>query len=60
MENNRVKKPLLEVIETVVLALVFAFVIHTFVLESFDVSGISMLPTLHNGDHVLVNKLAFV
>ncbi|MCL5116583.1 MAG: signal peptidase I [Firmicutes bacterium] len=49
-----------EIIETLVLALVLAFVIRTFVFESYQVQGTSMKPTLENGDRVLVNKLAFV
>lgn len=42
------------------MALVLAFLIRTFVVESYQVQGTSMLPTLHNGDRVLVNKLAYV
>lgn len=49
----------LEVLETIVLALVLAFLIRTFVLESFQVNGTSMLPTLHNNDRVLVNKFLY-
>lgn len=48
-----------EVVRTLVLALVLAFLVRTFVLESFEVEGTSMLPTLRSGDRVLVNKLAF-
>lgn len=48
-----------EVIETLVLAVILAFVIRTFVLESYQVQGTSMLPTLHSGDRVMVNKLAY-
>jgi signal peptidase I len=48
-----------ELLETLVIALVLAFLIRTFVFESFQVQGHSMLPTLHNNDRVLVNKLAF-
>ncbi len=49
----------LEVLQTLVLALVLAFLIRTFVLESFQVSGYSMMPTLHNNDRVLVDKLLY-
>ncbi len=48
-----------EFAETLIIALVLAFLIRTFVFESFQVQGYSMLPTLHNNDRVLVNKLAF-
>jgi len=49
----------LEVVQTLLLALVLAFLIRTFVVESFQVSGFSMFPTLHNGDRVLVDKLLY-
>ncbi|AUW94543.1 signal peptidase I [Sulfobacillus sp. hq2] len=48
-----------EVIETIVIAVVLAFLIRTFVFESYEVEGISMLPTLHTGERVLVNKLIY-
>jgi signal peptidase I len=49
----------LEVGQTLLLAVVLAFLIRTFVVESFQVSGFSMMPTLHNGDRVLVDKLLY-
>jgi signal peptidase I len=45
---------------TILIAIAVALGVRTFVAESFVVQGYSMLPTLHNGDRVLVNKLAFV
>lgn len=45
--------------ETILVALLLAMLIRTFVLESFVVHGFSMEPTLRNGEHVLVNKLLF-
>lgn len=60
MPGTNKKSGTRELIQTLVIALVLAFVIRTFVLESFQVSGYSMLPTLHNGERVLVNKLAFL
>lgn len=48
-----------EVLQTVVLAFVLALLIRTFVLESFQVKGHSMLPTLTTGDRVLVDKLLY-
>ncbi len=49
----------LEVVQAVVLALVLAFLVRTFVLESYQVQGHSMLPTLTTGDRVLVDKLLY-
>lgn len=60
MAQDKTKSATRELIETLVIALVLAFVIRTFVFESYEVKGTSMLPTLYTGDRVLVNKLAFV
>lgn len=49
-----------ETVITLVIALLLATLVRSFMFESFRVSGTSMLPTLHNNDRVLVNKLAFV
>lgn len=55
----RKKSATRELVETLIFALILAFLIRTFVFESYQVQGTSMLNTLHNGDRVLVNKLAF-
>ncbi len=49
----------LETIAVIVSALILAFLIRMFVFESYQVEGISMLPTLHTGERVLVNKLIY-
>jgi signal peptidase I len=43
----------------IVVALLVAFLVRTFVLAHFAVDGPSMLSTLHDGDRVLVNKLSY-
>lgn len=48
-----------ETVETVIVAVILAFLIRTFVVESFVVDGHSMEPTLHNGEHLLVNKFIY-
>lgn len=48
-----------ELLETLIVAVLLAVVVRTFVVESYVVQGVSMLPTFLNGEHVLVNKLAF-
>jgi len=53
------KSPTRELIETVVLALIIAFVIRTFVVEVYRVRGSSMEATLTTGERVLVNKFTY-
>lgn len=53
------KSPLRELLETIVLALLVALVIRTFVVEVYRVDGSSMENTLHTEERVLVNKFLF-
>lgn len=53
------KSPLREVVETVVIALLIALVIRTFVVEVFVVDGRSMEPTLKTNERLLVNKFIY-
>ena len=55
----RVKSALREYAEAVVMALLLAMVIRTFVVQAFKIPSGSMLPTLEVGDHILVNKFAY-
>ncbi len=58
--SSRPQRPVWrDIVQTVVLAVVLAFLIRTFALESFQVDGHSMLPTLTTGDRVLVDKLLY-
>ena len=43
----------------VVVALLVAFLVRTFVLAHFVVDGSSMYPTLESGDRVFVNKMSY-
>ena len=49
---------LLEVLETVVLTLVIFFVVQNFVAQPYQILGVSMEPTLENGQYVLVDKIS--
>ena len=49
---------LLEILETIVLTLVIFFVVQTFVAQPYQIIGVSMEPTLENGQYVLVDKLS--
>ena len=58
-ERSRAKSALREYAEAVVMALLLAMVIRTFVVQAFKIPSGSMLPTLEVGDHILVNKFAY-
>lgn len=53
------KNPIRELVETLVLAVIIALVIRSFVVEVYHVEGPSMESTLHTGQRVLVNKLIY-
>jgi signal peptidase I len=48
-----------EDVPTLVLAIVVALIVRTFVFQTFYVPSSSMLPTLLIGDHVFVNKFVY-
>ncbi len=48
-----------EYTEALLVALVLAFFIRSFVVQAFKIPSGSMLPTLQIGDHILVNKFLY-
>lgn len=50
---------LLEVLEVAVIAVVAVFIVRSFLVQPFLVSGSSMSPTFSNGDYVLVDELTY-
>jgi signal peptidase I len=50
---------LLEVLEVAVIAVVAVFIVRTYLVQPFLVSGSSMSPTFENGDYVLVDELTY-
>jgi signal peptidase I len=46
-----------EVVETLVLTLLISLVIHNFVAQPFEVQQSSMVPTIVNGEYILIDKL---
>jgi signal peptidase I len=57
--RDQVKGFLRELPVLVVVALVLAIVIKTFLVQAFYIPSASMVPTLNVGDRVLVNRLAY-
>jgi len=53
------KSKLQEYIEAIVIALIVAFFIRTFVIQAYKIPSGSMKPTLLVGDHILVNKFIY-
>ncbi len=56
---SKVGKFLRETVTTVVLAFILALVIRAYVVEARVIPSGSMLPTIHEGDRVLVNKVVY-
>jgi len=53
------KSKLRENVEAILIAIVLALFIRTFVVQAFKIPSGSMKPTLQIGDHILVNKFIF-
>lgn len=53
------KSAVREYAEAIIIAVLLALVIRTFVVQAFKIPSGSMLPTLQIGDHILVNKFVY-
>jgi signal peptidase I len=53
------KKFIKEYLEPIVIAILIALFIRTFIVQAFKIPSSSMEPTLQVGDHILVNKFIF-
>jgi signal peptidase I len=53
------KSALREYAEALIVAVLLALVIRTFVVQAFKIPSGSMIPTLDIGDHILVNKFIY-
>ncbi len=59
MANRRSKPVLQEYGEAILVAIVLALLIRTFIVQAFKIPSGSMIPTLSIGDHILVNKFVY-
>jgi signal peptidase I len=57
--KNGQKSVVREYTEAILVALVLAFFIRSFIVQAFKIPSGSMLPTLQIGDHILVNKFLY-
>ena len=57
---NTVLHEILEWLYAIVIALAIAMVIHIFFLQPTRVSGESMVPTLHNGEYLIISKMGHI
>jgi signal peptidase I len=58
-ETAKPKSTFREYAEAIVMALLLALFIRTFIVQAFKIPSGSMIPTLLIGDHILVNKLTY-
>jgi signal peptidase I len=58
-EKRKKKSTFREYTEAILIALVLAFIIRSFLVQAFKIPSGSMIPTLLVGDHILVNKFVF-
>jgi signal peptidase I len=59
LAEKKKKSVVREYAEAIVIALILALFIRTFVVQAFKIPSGSMLPTLQIGDHILVNKFIY-
>src|SRR5881398_1849268 len=58
-ENVKSKSTFREYAEAIIMALVLALFIRTFIVQAFKIPSGSMVPTLTIGDHILVTKFLY-
>lgn len=58
-QQEKPKNEFFEWVKAIVIALLIAFVVKTYVVSAIIVDGVSMMPTLEHGDRMFVNKLNY-
>ena len=56
---SKPKSKIQEYVEAILIAILIAFFIRTFIVQAFKIPSGSMKPTLQIGDHILVNKFIY-
>ena len=56
---SKTKSKLREYVEAIVIAILIAFFIRSFIVQAFKIPSGSMKPTLLIGDHILVNRFIY-
>lgn len=59
MNKERVKTQVREWTESIIIAVILALVIRTFVVQAFKIPSGSMIPTFKVGDRIFVNKFLY-
>jgi len=57
--KGKLKSKVYEYAEAIIIAILIAVVIRTFVVQAYKIPSRSMVPTLLVGDHILVNKFIY-
>lgn len=57
--KERVKSEIREWVESIIIALILALIIRTFVVQAFKIPSGSMIPTFEIGDRIFVNKFIY-
>ena len=57
--KGKLKSKVHEYAEAIIIAILIAVVVRTFVVQAFKIPSRSMVPTLLVGDHILVNKFIY-
>src|SRR4030042_5064627 len=59
MMNEKVKSEIRECTESIIIALILALLIRTFIIQAFKIPSGSMIPTFEIGDRIFVSKFIY-